>query len=234
VLGGHLFAQRGADLFAKRLVGHRGARITEHHEALVQQLLPVEMKECRQQLALCQVAGSAKDHHQVGWGRASCVHNVSLFSVVSRRFANAVSGHRQRPEEPDKAKERLEKGEVAVVLAKVTPDRAPDQLRIDKAPHADDEGHQRFDAQRRNREPPRPAPAIGKAKRGDQVEQGGQRAQIDRQVILDAALEKELVDRAHAGRKRQDRIRDGQHIANRTDHIRPQRFALAGVLGLSL
>jgi hypothetical protein len=58
-----VFAQRGADLFAKRLVGHSGARITEHDEALVQQLLPVEMKERRQQLALCQVAGSAKDHH---------------------------------------------------------------------------------------------------------------------------------------------------------------------------
>ena len=97
-----------------------------------------------------------------------------------------------------------------------------DQVGIDKTPDANQQCQAALDPQRDDRKPPGPAPAIGEADGGQQIEQRGQRAQIDRQIILHARLEEELIDGAHAGRQGQQGIGDSQDVADWADDIGPE------------
>jgi hypothetical protein len=83
-----VLAQGGQRLAAELLVAHRGARIAEHCEVRMEQPLAVEVEERGQQLALGQVAGSAKDDEQIGW--CGAFHASSIQQVARGEGRGAV------------------------------------------------------------------------------------------------------------------------------------------------
>ena len=64
-LARRILAQRFTDLLPKLVVGHGCARKAQYAEAGMQKTLFGQMKERRDQLALGQIAGSAKDDEQI-------------------------------------------------------------------------------------------------------------------------------------------------------------------------
>jgi hypothetical protein len=93
-----VFTQGGQRLAAEFLIAHRRARIAEHRKVRVEQALPVEVEECGEQLALGQVAGSAKDDEQIG--RCGAFHARSRFRKLrgARSEGRCLPCSLRRPE----------------------------------------------------------------------------------------------------------------------------------------
>src|SRR5690606_7529218 len=124
----------------------------------------------------------------------ACTGRPLTLRSARRLFSpHPVVLHREGPEEPDQAEQRLKEGKEAVVFAEMAPDRASDQVRLRETQDADNQGHCRLETKRADRQPPTPAPAIGKTDGGCQVAERCERAEIDRHIVDDIRLEEELI-----------------------------------------
>jgi hypothetical protein len=62
---------------------HPAPRQREYAAVVAELAVPVAVEQCRQQLALAQVAGAAEDHQVEGVGRYELRHQSNLASVIA-------------------------------------------------------------------------------------------------------------------------------------------------------